>query len=566
VNGIALAVLGFVALVAGAVCLGNALWQFLAQGVRAVCGGLGPWQTGRKDVRVPAVGADEPAELAYWWRQMRVDAVTAGDFGVRVIWKRFVDQWTRRTTANLFRGIRSTGFIERNSFVRMMMWVVAPGTFLGALVGAVLATVVLALTLAVFAVLLGLVWLGAAGTALVLRGVDRGWVTAQRIRVKCPYPGCYRPVPLAVHRCPGCREPHVRLRPGRYGALRHTCSCGQRLGATRLAGRSRLTALCPHCDQVLPTAVGTTRVVHAPLVGGTSSGKTMLMAAMVEGLHAWSRRGELHVEYASTDDRQAANSLNQELVQGTWAHATTGGQPRAFMLTVTRGRRRRLLYLYDPMGESLKDAERVRAQHYLAHTDGVVLVADVLAEPTVRTKLSGADADRATAARPSPQGPWETYQRLAGELSALTGRRGRMSVATVVTKRDVLDQLGSLPVAGARIDTWLTEIGLGGLVRALGHDFKAARYWAVSAHAATGTGPLDSEQRRAAEPVLWLLAASGLRTAALAGPDPAGGGNGGRGGDGGRGGSLGRGGGRRFGGPWIGRPRTEKTEKRYDTA
>jgi hypothetical protein len=126
-----------------------------------------------------------------------------------------------------------------------------------------------------------------------------------------------------------------------------------------------------------------------------------------------------------------------------------------------------------------------------------------------------------------------------------------MSVATVVTKRDVLDQLGSLPVAGARIDTWLTEIGLGGLVRSLGHDFKAARYWAVSAHAATGTGPLESEQRRAAEPVLWLLAASGLRTGGLAGPDPAGDGDGVRGG------------GRTFGGPRIGRPRREK---RYDTA
>ncbi|MGN9821014.1 TRAFAC clade GTPase domain-containing protein [Streptomyces sp. SD11] len=524
-NTIALYLLGFVALIAAAVCFGNALWQLLAQGVRAVCSALGPRQEGRPDTRIPDVGGGagggEPAELAYWWRQMWVDSATAGGFGFRVIWLGFTGRWTRHTTARLFRGIRSNGIPERNSFVQLGMWLVAPGTFLGALVGATLATVFLALALAVFAVLLGLVWLGAAGTALVLRGVERGWATALRIRVKCPYPGCYRPVPLAVHRCPGCREPHARLRPGRYGALRHMCSCGQRLGATRLAGRGRLTALCPHCDQVLPDAVGTTRVVHAPLVGGTSSGKTMLMAAMVEGLHAWSRRSDLRVEYASTDDRQTANSLNQELQQATWAHATTGGQPRAFMLTVTLGRRRRLLYLYDPMGESLEDAERVRAQHYLAHTDGVVLVADVLAEPTVRTKLSGADADRATAARPSPQGPWETYQRLAGELSALTGRRGRMSVATVVTKRDVLDQLDSLPVAGARIDTWLTEIGLGGLVRALGHDFRADRYWAVSAHAATGAGSLDSEQRRAAEPVLWLLAASGLRTGRLIGPDPA---------------------------------------------
>jgi hypothetical protein len=78
-------------------------------------------------------------------------------------------------------------------------------------------------------------------------------------------------------------------------------------------------------------------------------------------------------------------------------------------------------------------------------------------------------------------------------------------------------------VPGARIDGWLEEIGLGGLVRALGHDFRSARYWAVSAHAATGAGSLEPEQRRAAEPVLWLLAASGLRTRGPGGPGGPGG-------------------------------------------
>lgn len=515
---------GWTGLVAAGVCLGGALWQFLWIGGGAVWRGLGPWQTGRADHRVPLVGPGEPAHLGYWWRQLRVDAVSAASYGMRVIWTAFSDPWLERITRNLFRGRRPSGKPGEMPATRFLMMVfVAPGTVTGALMGAVVATVLLGAVLAVFALLLALVWLGCAAAVPALRGVERGWALARGIRVKCPYPGCYRPVPLAVHRCPNCRAPHGRLRPGRYGVLWHVCACGHRLPTTRLAGRGRLTALCPHCDRYLPETVGTTRVVHAPLVGGTSSGKTMLMAAMVEGLHAWARRGDLTVEYASADDRRAATDLNQELDSTGWAHATTGGQPRALMLTVSRGRRRRLLYLYDPMGESVSDAERVRAQQYLAHADGVVLVADVLADPKVRGRLGADDAARAGAARPSAQGPWETYQRLTGELAALTGRRGRLSVATVVTKRDVLDQLVSLPVPGARIDGWLEEIGLGGLVRALGHDFRAARYWAVSARAATGTGPLESEQRRAAEPVLWLLAASGLGTGALLGPGGAGG-------------------------------------------
>ncbi|MFD5859391.1 TRAFAC clade GTPase domain-containing protein [Streptomyces chartreusis] len=511
--------LGSILLLAVGLCFFRVLWQFLGIGVRAVWRGLGPWQTGQHDQRVTPVKAGEPAQLAYWWRQMRVDSVSAAAYGMRVVWTTLSDPWLERFARNLFHGRRPSGIRGSSPGSRFLLVVyVGPGVALGAILGASLVTVVLAVVHAVFALLLGLVWLGCATAVPVLRGVERGWLLVRGVRVKCPYPGCYRPVPLAVYRCPNCRAEHRALQPGRYGVLWHACACGHRLPTTRLAGRGKLAALCPHCARSLPETAGTTRVVHAPLVGGTSSGKTMLMAAMVEGLHAWARRGDLSVGYASDEDRRTAADLSQELKHTGWAHATTGGQPRALMLTVTCGRRRRLLYLYDPMGESVSDAERVRAQQYLAHADGIVLVADVLADPKVRGRLSADDAGRAGSARPSAQGPWETYQRLIGELTALSGRRGRLSVATVVTKRDVLDQLTSLPVAGARIDSWLEEIGLGGLVRALGHDFRSARYWAVSAHAATGTGPLEPEQRRAAEPVLWLLAASGLRTGTLIGP------------------------------------------------
>ncbi|MFF7970969.1 hypothetical protein [Streptomyces sp. NPDC007905] len=513
-----LVLFGWAGMVAAAVCGFRTLWEFLGRGVRAVWHGLGPWQPGRTDPRLTGAGSGEPAHLAYWWRQSWADALSAGRAGLRAVWSAFTDPWLHRITRNLFHGRRASGRRATAPLYRMLLAaLIAPGTAAGALVGAVLATLLLGAVLMLFALLLAVVWLGWAAGVPGLRGLERGRLLLRGIRVKCPHPGCYAPVPLAVHRCPNCRARHGELRPGRYGVLWHVCRCGHRLPASRLLGRGKLTALCPRCEQFLPGAAGTMRVVHTPLVGGTSSGKTMLMAAMVEGLHAWSRQGELRVKYATVDDQRTQTGISQELNRTGWAHATTGGQPRALMLTVARGRRRRLLYLYDPMGESVSDAERVRAQQYLAHADGVVLVADALADPKVRGRLGPADTDRADRARPSAQGPWETYQRLTGELSALTGRRSRMPVATVVTKRDVLDQLTSLPVPGARIEDWLTEVGLGTLVRALGHDFHAARYWAVSAHAATGTGPLESEQRRAAEPVLWLLAASGLRTGPLTG-------------------------------------------------
>ncbi|MEU4659083.1 hypothetical protein AB0G32_34990 [Streptomyces sp. NPDC023723] len=511
-----LLVLGcWTALVAVGVCAGRAGWELTGAGLGTVWRRLGPWRAGDGDGRLAPPGDGEPAHLAYYWRQMWVDAATAAARGPRTVWRDLADRWLRRTARHLFTGRRPDGRrvdIPVNRFLLAVF--VAPGTAAGAALGAVLACAALTAVLTVFALLLGLVWLGWAAAVPALRALERGRRLLRGVRVKCPHPGCYRPVPLALHHCPNCRAEHRALRPGRYGALWHVCGCGHRLPATRLAGGGALTAHCPYCERWLPAAAGTTRVVHAPLIGGTSSGKTMLMTAMTEGLQAWARQGGLSVEYASDDDRRAAGDLAQEVRRTGWAHATTGGQPRALMLLVRRGRRRRLLYLYDPMGESVSEAERVRGEGYLAHADGVVLVADVLAAPEVRRRLSPEDARRVTDARPAAQGPWETYQRLTGELAALTGRRARLPVAAVVTKRDVVERLGSLPVPGARIDDWLTEIGLGALVRALGHDFRSARYWTVSAHAATCAGPLESEQLRAAEPVLWLLAASGLRTGA----------------------------------------------------
>ncbi|MGW0561795.1 TRAFAC clade GTPase domain-containing protein [Streptomyces sp. NPDC003016] len=516
------AALWLTGVVAVALCFFHTLWLFLGLSLGAAGKVLGPRRPGTPDPRIPPLGPGKPAHRAYWSQQMWLDARSAARGALLAVWYRLTMQWLGRWARRLFAGRRpSTGLRGENWFTRTVMRAVAPGTAAGAVLGALLATLIVCMVLVAFGLLLGLVGVAVVATVFVLRGTERMWTLVRGIRMKCPYPGCYRPFPLAVHRCPDCGAAHGGLRPGRYGALWHVCACGRRLVTTALAGRGRLAARCPHCDQQLPEAVGTTRVVHLPLVGGSSSGKTMLMGAMVAGLQSWSHRSPLKVEYASMADRRDVGTLGRQLDDTGWAHKTQGGQPRALMLRVSHGRRHRLLYLYDPMGESLRDAGSVREQQYLAHADGVVLVTDVLAEPQVRRALRGADADRADAARPADQGPMDTYQRLTGELAALTGRRRRIPVATVVTKRDVLDRIASLPVAGARIDSWLESIGLGALVRGLGHDFGAARYWAVSAHAATGAGALDSEQRRAAEPALWVLARSGLRVGALVTEEPA---------------------------------------------
>ncbi|MEW2578262.1 TRAFAC clade GTPase domain-containing protein [Streptomyces syringium] len=483
------------------------LWRALSTTGRC----LGPWQPGVPDPRVERPGtAGEPAHFSYWFRQVWKDIGSAARSGARAVEHTLTKEWFGRITRNLLRGRRPGGSRGVNGFTRCVLWLTGLGVAVGAALGAACTAGLFAVILLTLALLVAVVCAALAATALAVRAVERAGLLARGVRMKCPYPGCYRPIALPVYHCPDCGASHARLRPGRFGALWRICACGRKLATSLPAGRDALTGHCPHCAERLPRKLAAARIVHVPIVGGTSSGKTMLLAAMVAGLRSWDRRGSLEVEFATVEDARELDALDRQLAGDGFTHATTARQPRAFMLRVSLGRRRRLLYLYDPMGETLRDAKTVREQQYLAHATGVVMVVDALAEPGVRARLGGDDAPRAVSARPSPEGPTATYDRLAGEMQALTGRRRRTPVATVVTKRDVLDQLVSLPVPGPRIDSWLESIGLGNLVRGLDHSFGRTRYWAVSAHAATGADAQSGEARRAAEPVLWLLSQTGL--------------------------------------------------------
>ncbi|MFI7287687.1 hypothetical protein ACIBRY_13725 [Streptomyces anulatus] len=501
--------------VGAGVCLFRAFWEFLALALGASVKVLGPRTPGMPDPRIPPVGS-EPARRAYWSRLMWVDAYTSTRAAASVIRHRLLGRWMAVTARRMFTGRQpSTGY-GGHRLARLGFVLVAPGTALGAIAGALLVSSVMVLIHLVMWLLVGLAGLAAVAGVAVLRGVDRAGALVRRIRMKCPYPGCYRPFPLAVHSCPGCGAAHRELRPGRFGAMWHVCACGRRIVAVSLAGRDRLAVECPHCDRPLPAGIGRERIVHVPVIGGTSSGKTMLMAAAVAGLHAGAGQGAPKVSFATADDRRDVVDLNSQLRTAGWVRKTQGGQPRALMLRVTHRRRRRLLYLYDPMGESLHHVDSTRRQEYLAHADGVILAVDVLADPQVRRSLSAEEKELARAANPSDPGPWQTYQTVTGELSALTGRRrDRLPLAVVVTKRDVLDRIERLRVPSTGIGPWLATIGLGPLVRDIEHRFRTRRFWALSAFAATGTGPLVSEQQRAAEAVLWILARTGLRVGKL---------------------------------------------------
>ncbi|WP_405731286.1 hypothetical protein OG607_33190 [Streptomyces sp. NBC_01537] len=489
-----------------------------AKFTRAAALALGPWRAGGHDQRIEAPGGKEPAYLSYWARQVWTDSATAVVTGAGVVWRYLVDDWLKGRVMRLLRTY-ALPYRRKGAFELATTRFFGCGVALGAMLGVLVAAVVALAALLLSGALLAAACVLLAAAALAIRVTDSVRLRLANIRMRCPHPGCYHRIALPVYRCPSCNNPHRSLLPGRYGILRRVCGCGRALPTSFLTGRHRLAAECPQCRLPLPNGLGSARLVHVPLIGGTSSGKTMLLLAMVTGLRAWAEREELRLEFALDSGREEYERAAAAVAAGGWAFKTQVPLPTAVMLYVGRGRRRRLLYLYDPRGEALESGEKMREQEYLAHADGLVLVADVLADPWVRGRLTDEERTVADAASPSAESPMATYERLAGEFSAMSGRRHRTPVAVVVTKRDVIHGLASLPPLGASVDGWLTEVGLENLVRGVEHDFGASTYWAVSAHGAAGPRSTEAEQLQVAGPIMWLLGRTGLRVVLPKVPD-----------------------------------------------
>ena len=395
------------------------------------------------------------------------------------------------------------------------MSVGAVGSAITLILSAVHAGILIAFMLVIYA-LFSVVWLA-----------DRAYLYLRSIRTSCPVDQ-YRAV-LPAFACPSCGRKHTRLAPGSYGIWHRRCVCGKKLPTTAFMGRSALTAYCPKCGSRLAAAGA--KQFALTLVGGTSSGKTVLLSAFYHELFSLIRTNR-HVQCEIPDICKSKFRDLEQWFSGAECGATPVSRTadmysvllHAGVFDVCRQ-----FSIYDIFGEAFSDSEMtgVLPQRQMRDSDGALIVVDPLSAPTL---LEDARREGDDTGNPSKANPAEVAANFVAYLkSVLNGGalsvKSQKPVAVVITKSDlssigrhisyprIREIMNGSPDAFDSFDEardcicreFLQDIGLGDAVKAVEAGFSEVHYFPVSAmgHPANGEAYVPEH---VAEPFYWLIA------------------------------------------------------------
>jgi hypothetical protein len=327
----------------------------------------------------------------------------------------------------------------------------------------------------------------------------------------------------------------------RIGSI-HGAECPECSGKTGIR-------LCPNCHSVLPANFTSTSPMFG-IVGVRGSGKTVMLSVLAKEMtSSIARRFDAAIDavgssnlFIRLDDirKNLEGGGTGVLPDQTASFSKRDTVPAVFEWQMSRqgiGNRTTstILSFYDTSGEDLAHIDRAREQHYLAATDGLILLLDPFGLP--------ANRDAALARGVSPEnlrdtpiqvltavtdmlreatllGPNKKIKRpLAVVLSKIDGFFAEVGPDDPIRRpsetRPVFNEKESLDLhhhIAALVDRW----GGDDLLRLLQHSYTTYRFFAASA---LGAEPVYSTGRvsgkglrphRVAEPLLWLMAERGF--------------------------------------------------------
>lgn len=390
-------------------------------------------------------------------------------------------------------------------------------------------------------------------------------------KVPCPY--CYNeiaPGALAV-RCSGRAAPGkarcvempdpARIQFFADGTPVHPVICGP--DGKQVLARSDATCpdcgavsairVCPDCHSRMPRSFDASSPLFG-LVGVRGSGKTVMLAVLQKELYSTiARRFDASIDSpggktglaGDLEDylRGMEDSSKGSLPTQTAQHTTGISVPAVFEWRFSRkslgGRMSRdvstLLSFYDSAGEDLATEDKALGQHYLAATDGVILLLDPFGFPGNRDRAlnSGVDPDSLATSPETVLRALTTVLQTAEKTKK--NKKIKQPVAVVVSKIDAFfddipadhpmrrsstklrhfDDAESLTIhdhVASMIEQW----GGDGLLRLLDNNYEKYRLFGASA---LGAEPEYQSRRvnargvlphRVGEPLLWLMADRGF--------------------------------------------------------
>lgn len=324
----------------------------------------------------------------------------------------------------------------------------------------------------------------------------------------------------------------------------------RRTGATcpRCGGLTG-TRVCPACHSVLPANFTADSPLFG-LVGVRGSGKTVLLTVLTKELKTTVARrfaasiapvGTSQLLTALERSRDSMDDRGGSLPAQTRRFTRQDTTPAVFEWQLTRhvlGVERpasMIFSFYDSSGEDLNDDERTRDLHYLAATDGLILLLDPFGFPANRDDAvrRGVDAESLRNAPETVLGNVTAMLREAERLAPNT--KIKRPLAVVLAKIDAFyDRFGpnhpirrpaSLePLFAEReaqelhtsIESVVSQWGGDAVLEMLRHNYATYRFFVVSALGAEPdyrTGQVNGKgvlPHRVAEPLLWLMADRGF--------------------------------------------------------
>jgi len=220
--------------------------------------------------------------------------------------------------------------------------------------------------------------------------VDRLYLVRKKIFTACHE--CKRKSLIPTYLCPKCGAKHTNLTPGIYGILKRTCNCGKKLPTTFFNGRKNLAAECPHCGHTLMDRES--RPICIPVVGGRSVGKTAFITAFSkEFIENVAPTKGIEIEFYNSKKEDIYKEITQDYVSGSTRmtdRPTDVNQASSvsfsFFAKHSSFSPERLVHVYDIAGEVFTDNNENEVQKQYEYCQGIVLIIDPFAIPSIRYK------------------------------------------------------------------------------------------------------------------------------------------------------------------------------------